>query len=173
MKYLLPCPCGLEMIVEPRQAGETVRCSCGSSVQAPTLLEIVALEPAPVETQPQPKAPSWGAWHRVMLVGFIFALAAIGMAIWMSVSRPVSRFAFEPEEIVRAAQSMSPPLTWENWLAVKQGLDRRTDTEYPQQLFIYHMKGVVGVGLALAGTALIVIGLLGKRAGRVALPVRE
>ena len=143
------CEVPLAMPLRPgddrRNRGKRVRlcvCSCGSSVQAPTLLEIVALEPAPVETQPQPKAPSWGAWHRVMLVGFIFALAAIGMAIWMSVVPPrVAVCVRAGRDRASGTKHVPRPLTWENWLAVKQGLDRRTDTEYPPAAFHLSHEG--------------------------------
>lgn len=36
-KYLLPCLCGQQIPIEPRQAGETVACRCGISLQAPTM----------------------------------------------------------------------------------------------------------------------------------------
>lgn len=33
--YLLPCSCGREIPIEPRQAGETVSCECGRTSAAP------------------------------------------------------------------------------------------------------------------------------------------
>ena len=166
MKYLLPCPCGLETVVEPRQAGETVRCACGSSLQAPTLLEMSALDPAPEETRARPNVPSWGAWHRVMLVGAALVSAALVAAVWLYVQRPVSRFAFDPDEILRAVQHMPPRQTWENWEAVKQGLDRRTDQEYVDALVRFHVwEGVFG-GLAAIGVVLLAVGAIGNRTRR-------
>ncbi|GHT14859.1 hypothetical protein FACS1894170_12200 [Planctomycetales bacterium] len=48
MKYLLPCSCGLSVDVEPRQAGQTVVCSCGKTLQVPSLSKVKEL---PVTTE--------------------------------------------------------------------------------------------------------------------------
>ena len=48
-RYLLPCSCGQKIAIEPRQAGQSIRCPCGNSVEAPTMLKMTALEPAEPE----------------------------------------------------------------------------------------------------------------------------
>ena len=56
-KYLLPCSCGRKMPVEPRQAGQSVDCACGESLEIPTMLAMSALEPADsVAENPEPSA---------------------------------------------------------------------------------------------------------------------
>ena len=52
MKYLLPCPCGLSVEVEPGQAGQTAACACGENLTVPTMLQIKALPPAPEKREP-------------------------------------------------------------------------------------------------------------------------
>jgi hypothetical protein len=166
VKYLLPCPCGQETIVEPRQAGETLQCVCGSSLQAPTLLEMTALEPAPEESKSRPSAQGWGAWNRVVLLGMAAVSAALLIAVCLYVQRPVSRFSFDPDEILRSVQRMPPRVTWENWETVKQGLDRRTDQEYADALYLFRIKEGAVVALALIGIALTAVGVVGGRSRR-------
>ena len=52
MKYLLPCPCGLSVEIEPGQAGQTVACACGESLTVPTMLQIKALPQALEKKEP-------------------------------------------------------------------------------------------------------------------------
>ena len=165
LKYLLPCPCGLETVVEPRQAGGTILCSCGSSLQVPTMLEMTALELAPPESaSPQPPTAAWGMLHRLVLLGTTVSLVAIAVGIVLYVERPVSRFGrVDPEEIRRSAQSMSPSLAWEIWETMKQGLDRRTDREYEHDLWLFQVWEGIAAGATLIGVALIAAGVLAAR----------
>ena len=43
--YKLPCSCGLFVPVEKNQAGREVKCSCGESLQVPSMSQIKNLEP--------------------------------------------------------------------------------------------------------------------------------
>lgn len=38
--YLLPCACGRDLVIQPRQAGEMIRCECGRECAVPRLNEI-------------------------------------------------------------------------------------------------------------------------------------
>jgi hypothetical protein len=165
LKYVLPCPCGAETAVEPRQAGETIQCSCGSTLQIPTMREIIALETAPLESaSSQPPAAAWGMSHRLILLGTTVSVLAIAVGIVLYVHRPVSRFGgIDPEEIRRSAQQMSPWYAWEVWETMKQGLDRRTDRQYEMGLVYFRVwEGVVAVA-ALIGIALIIAGVVTAR----------
>lgn len=159
-KYLLPCVCGLETAVEPRQAGETVVCSCGSPLQVPTMREIANLEIAPPESAPSPAAATrWGTPQRLVLLGTAIAAAAILAGIAMFIIRPVSRFAvIDPEQIRRSAKNMTPAYAWDVWETLKQGLDRRTDQQYENAMEKFYVwEGVAG-GATLIGMGLIVVG---------------
>jgi hypothetical protein len=43
MKYSLTCECGQSQPVEPRQAGQSLICACGKTLQVPTMLQIKRL----------------------------------------------------------------------------------------------------------------------------------
>ena len=81
--YLLPCACGRENPVEPRQAGETVRCVCGRACTVPTMREVRALRPTvDAPATPGRARPAWGNPQRLLVVGIVvLLLAAAGAAI--------------------------------------------------------------------------------------------
>ncbi len=134
-KYLLPCVCGQEIAIEPRQAGQTVACRCGASFEAPTMREICALEPAPDDLRPPPAGATWGWRQGLRLLGAVVLLSALGWGLWLYLSPPVSRFdVFDPEMIRKDAYSMPPSVTWDNWEKAKEGLDRARRSEIRPQL---------------------------------------
>jgi hypothetical protein len=164
-KYLLPCPCGQQIVVQPRQAGETISCSCGALLQVPTLLDMTRLEqaaPEPVAPSPPPEA--WGLRHRLLLLGVFLVAAAVVGVVWLYLERPVSRFdTIDPENIRQTAQKLAPSQAWNIWEGMKQGLDRRTDQGYEAAVLRFRLwQGVVAV-LALLGIALVVAGMLGAK----------
>jgi hypothetical protein len=157
-KYLLPCVCGEQIPIEPREAGETVACRCGASLQAPTLREICALEPAPEDLSPPPAVAPWGWRQGLRLLGTVVLLSALGWAVWLFLNPPASRFdVFDPEMIRREANKMPPTVTWDNWEKAKEGLDRRVDQKYARDMEAHHglfvlpgLLAVIGVGLILS-----------------------
>ena len=156
-KYLLPCVCGQQTTVEPRQAGETVPCSCGKPLQIPTLREMTALEPAPPESIPERPRSTWGMKHGLRLIGIMLVLAALAGGAWLCMKRPVSQFdTLDPETIQQTYRQFSPLQTWDYWEYMKKGLDRRMDQQYLRDVAV-HRVGQIAVGVtALLGIALIV-----------------
>jgi hypothetical protein len=171
MKYLLPCSCGQEMMVETRQAGETIVCVCGSPLQIPTLLEITALESARDEAALPPLTTAWGMHNRLVLLGSIVAGLAVIALIGLNVERPVSRFSgIDPYQIWLSARAMPPVQAWDVWQDMKKGLDRRTDERYAAAMVRFHIWEGVVAGVAVIGVALIAAGMfLGKGQGGTAL----
>ncbi|MCE5269137.1 MAG: hypothetical protein LLG00_14775 [Planctomycetaceae bacterium] len=167
-KYWLPCVCGEQIAIEPRQAGETVGCRCGHILQAPTMREIRALEPAPEDALPQPQATlSWGWRHGLRLLGGATAVVAICWALWLYLNPPISRFdAFNPEMIRSDAATMPPAVTWDSWQKAKEGLDRRVDNQYACDVDTHRGLYVAAMVLAIAGIGLIIVGAVpaGRRA---------
>ena len=163
-KYLLPCTCGRQIVVEPRQAGQIIPCACGTSLQAPTLLDMTALEPAPMVLASPPPPATWGLKNRLRLLGAVLLLGAIGGAAWLYFGRPVSRFdVIDPEQLRETAKGLSPLQTWNYWEKMKEGLDRRTDQAYAAALLRFHMWQAVVAAVALLGVGLIVVGAVGFR----------
>jgi hypothetical protein len=50
-RFLLPCACGKKLVVDATQAGEQLRCECGTSVLVPTLRGLKDLEPVDEPTE--------------------------------------------------------------------------------------------------------------------------
>jgi hypothetical protein len=166
VKYLLPCRCGRQIIVEPREAGQTTVCPCGQSLLIPTMLEMTALELAPAEAS-LPSEHVWGWQHRMLLLGAMLLAAAIIGGISLHWNRPVAPIdAIDPDAMRQTADKLSPIQTWHYWGLMKQGLDRRTDQIYSAALTRFHVwqavSGVVGlIGLALIGAGMT----MGKKRG--------
>jgi hypothetical protein len=154
-RYLLPCTCGRQTAIERRQAGQTISCACGASLQAPTLLDMSTLELAPPETA-APSGAGWGLVQQLRLLGIVLVLAAVGGGIWLFVAQPVSRFStIDPERIREGCQKYTPSQTWEAWEYMQQGLDRRIDQSYAAAMSRFRMWQVVVGVTALCGAAMI------------------
>jgi hypothetical protein len=167
-KYLLPCACGRQSIVEPRQAGQTIVCPCGASLDVPTMRDITALEPAPdVVVGDAPAQAVWGRNQRLLFQGIVIVLAAILGGVWLYIERPRSRFeTIDAEQIKQTAKGLSPVRTWEIWETMKQGLDRRTDEQYAEAMLRFRAWQVVVGIAALLGVTLIVVGAMGARGAK-------
>jgi hypothetical protein len=152
------------MVIEPRQAGQTLVCACGASLAAPTLRALTALEPAPPESLDKPASAAWGWKQRLRLLGALLLLAALVGEVWLLIARPTSRFdVIDPERIRQTAKTFAPSHSWDMWELMKKGLDRRTDQQYAAELDRFHMRHVAIALLAVAGAAMIAAGALGAR----------
>jgi hypothetical protein len=161
-KYLLPCRCGQNVVVEPRQAGETTVCSCGQSLPIPTYLEMTALEPAPDEPVAPVPGSTWGWRQQMVLVGIVLLSAAVAVGILAYTSRPITPievFDLNKSQVEENAKNLSPVKTWLFWNNMKQvGLIRHTNPKYEAAMVVFRVEQTVAVALALAGLALIGIG---------------
>ena len=166
-QYLLPCLCGRQTVIEPRQAGQTISCECGASLLTPTLLDIRTLEPVVAEVATRPPRPMWGIRQGLRLVGVVLLLVGIGGGLRLFLNPPISRFdVIDPVKIQESYQSLSPTHTWDVWNIWKQGLDRRVDQQYAAALDQHHLWWIAAAFVTLAGVALIVAGTLGNRRSR-------
>jgi hypothetical protein len=158
-KYLLPCRCGHQHVVEPRQAGESVSCPCGVVLTIPTLLEMMALEPAPEESRSPTKAV-WGWRQGMSFLGIVSVLVAIGLGILFYQWRPVPPIdTIDPEKVQQKARELTPVQTWGMWEGMKrQGLGF-VDTRYQADLLNFHIRLVFTIVLASIGIALMAVGL--------------
>jgi hypothetical protein len=163
-KYLLPCPCGQQIVIERRHAGQTVPCSsCGAMVQVPTLLAMAELEPAPAESAIATPRSTWGLKQQLRLVGIVVVLAAVVGGVWLFCHQPRSRFdSIDPERVRQVAQSLPPARTWDIWETMKQGLDRRIDQQYAAAVLQFRTWEVAAAAATLLGVALIVASMVGN-----------
>jgi hypothetical protein len=165
VKYLFPCRCGQKSVVELRQAGQSIVCRCGTTLQVPTMIELTALEVAPAESSPVPHEATWHWRQRLLLLGCVSLVAAAIAAACLYVGRPIAPSEIiTPERIQQTVAQWTPRETWEAWESMRQGLDRRTDPRYEAAVLRFHAWEALTLGLALASVAMIVAGAtMGKR----------
>jgi hypothetical protein len=110
MTYLLPCTCGREIMIEPRQAGETVHCECGRACSVPTIREIQNLRRGTVPEGPAtPKSrPAWDNSQRLLAAGLLLIVLAAGVVGILYLQLP-ARYGgrFSPEAEARGVQRLS------------------------------------------------------------------
>jgi hypothetical protein len=165
VKYLLPCRCGQQVVVEPREAGETTVCSCGQSLAIPTFLEMSALERASEETAPAASGSSWGWAQRIVLLGAILLLAAVAISVLAYKTRPIAPIdVFDPEAVQRGIGNWPPGQTWLMWENLKQvGLIQRSNPKYEARVALFRVELAAIVVLTLAGIALLGVGMKMKK----------
>lgn len=169
VKYLLPCTCGKNVVIESRQAGESVACECGASLLVPTVRQMAALEVAEETAANAARtAKSWGGRERLVLLGVIilfFALCVTLVAVFRL--RPMSRFdMIGAEGIQKSLQDLSPWRTWVTWERLQEGIDPRPDPIYVSQLRNYHAGLGVAVALALVGLGFLIGGKVASQQKR-------
>ena len=79
-KYLLPCACGENLMVDSGESGLSLPCTCGAQLTVPTMRGLAKLDKVEVE-EDQP-AQAWGARQRGIIIGAV--LLVIGLAIGLT-----------------------------------------------------------------------------------------
>ncbi|OHB72857.1 MAG: hypothetical protein A2V70_04385 [Planctomycetes bacterium RBG_13_63_9] len=171
IRYLLPCSCGAKTSIEPRQAGETIRCACGRSLLVPTMLQMSGLQQVEPDPTSRPLPTSWGIRQSIVLLGVAITLGALPLAAYQFAIRPTPpEEAASPEEIHRISQSLTPLQSWNMWLGVRaQGLDRRQHRDakaYEEASLRWWLGTGVVLVLAVVGCGLTVTPLLLARTRR-------
>ncbi len=178
-KYLLPCSCGQKIAVEPRQAGQTISCTCGASLEVPSLVQVKRLdkaEPEPGEVRrDEAERRSWGAYEGLALLGVVILLLATGTGSWLFFIRPRLRTLPRANEIRESAKTLPPRMVWSNWRLMRdKGLDPRPipqSPKYPIWRLRYRIWMGTIVVVGLLGLALTVTMLsLRSRAAKARLP---
>jgi len=131
---------------------------------------MTSLDAAPEEPVAETPTAAWGGPQRVVLLGAAVTAAALAAGAWLFITRPVSRFAFDPAQVAWSARTMPPATTWENWEMVKQGLDRRIDREYEHLTGLFYIQeGIAGI-VGCVGLVLILLGAVWKGMARKTAP---
>ena len=173
--YLLPCSCGRKIPVQLRQAGETIACDCGTSLEVPPLTELKALQKLEAPAKPQIVKTAWTTGHRLTFFGGLVILAGIVMGGWLFWNRPIDPYAnFTPEQMMQAASTRTPLQSLRLWQAlVKGGLEHHkrwaevvfSDIQAQYQVYWWVLGLVVGIGVALVAAGIIVLSLKKKKPG--------
>ena len=164
-KYLLPCSCGRKIPIQPARAGQEIRCTCGASLDVPTMLEMATLQRAQPETASEQPVGSWGIRQSLVLLGVVITLTAVGLEIGLYLTRPAM---FTPDQIRQWVRADSPLESWNRWLAMRAGglepvNTRRSEKKFDEAVIRHRVwMGVVFV-FAAGGIALIVVPVLRAR----------
>src|SRR5262245_43414249 len=86
MKYLLACPsCGAKNPVETGQAGQSIRCSCGNTIEVPSIRAMRSLEP---QGEDVPVGPRWSTRQGLVFLGLAITAAALVLGASVLIARP-------------------------------------------------------------------------------------
>lgn len=148
--HQIPCECARIHEVSKTQAGSTLVCECGKSIQVPTLRE---LKDYPIIERPDPKKEelslhsSSGVRQRrggLIFVLFVAALLFAGLAVYFYQTCP-------KEPTVAGAET--PFEVWQVWQSLRTGIDTppsrgemmRTDAIKMNWRWIWICSGTVGI----------------------------
>lgn len=112
-RYLLPCVCGKTVAVGPSQAGGSVACECGQSLDVPRLRDLREL---PVASAPQKAKTGWSFRMGVLSAGLVLAASLAGGAGWFAAYEPEPPAPFDAEAreavVDRNLDLMAPADLW-------------------------------------------------------------
>lgn len=136
-KYVLNCSCGRQLDIEPRQAGESLACECGATVDVPTLRKLrelplareasASLAPS-ASTSTGGGASTWGLRQGAMATCLIIAalsLAVAGLAWWTQPTLPEFDPAAYRHVIDQQIDALTPTEAWRVWVENFQPLAAR------------------------------------------------
>ena len=165
--HWLPCPqCQNRLRVEASQAGQSLRCSCGADVEAPTLRGLAELEPI---VEAEHRRSGWGAKQGLALVAAVaavFALAGAGYIEWSVFGKVVQPEPDVKRAAVQQIESMSPGEAWYFWQTLKAGLhDPKMPEILAQEKRARFWQRTLLVVAAAAAVAAVAMALLRRRPG--------
>lgn len=155
-KYLLPCTCGTETVVEQRQAGELVTCTCGRELEVPTLRGLQQLQTSEITADAR---SSWGPKQGLAFIGILLTLASLGFAAYAYATRPKLDVTFV-RDVMEATTPANSLLLWQ---VVRQGVDvgpTPMSTLHSRQLASSWRWVYIGLAAAAFGALLTVSSFL-------------
>ncbi len=164
MKYLLPCSCGKSVPIEVSQAGQTVHCDCGATLDVPPLRHLRQLPTATEKVAVKPPR-SWSPAARIL---FALGLGIAGFGLLRATYFQWNRSTLDTEEVawdqtldsdINNLTNMNLDQAWNNWLSVR---DNDIGPYRPPNFIISRRisswmqeRAAYGLGLALAGLVMI------------------
>ena len=122
--YQLTCDCGETHAVVTRQAGETISCKCGQTIEIPPLRAMRHLPSVESgeDSRPQP------AWSRLQgslfVVGLVISLSAIATIAnygWKRSKLRTDPLKVEDFEFARDVMALTPTQSWDAWTEAFRG----------------------------------------------------
>ena len=171
-RYLLVCKaCGNPTPVARRQAGESLVCACGATLEVPTLLQLQRLEKVPDEASGEAAArgAAWSVRKGVALAGGMIILAALGWAAYLLLTWPQPPgTGFRDEWAKTYVARRTPAETIDLWDKLRKGgLQPITAGEferYDEQLFRAQISLGVAVFFLVIGAAIVFSAYLAGKA---------
>ena len=153
-QFLLPCSCGQTTLVAARQAGETIGCVCGRSLEVPTIRGLRALERVGEdETLP----PLWTLRQGIWFLGIVFTLASLAFTGYVYWNMP----RLDPTAVRAGFDQLSPGDTLQMWRMLRPELrDEPTPIvrafHYAiantwQWIYVGLVCALIGVGIFIGG----------------------
>ena len=159
--YLLPCDCGQVVVVQPRQAGQEVRCTCGKSLVVPTMLKMTKLQQAESPSEAGRTSSRWGWRQSTMVLGAAVVLGTIMAGVHIARSRPEPPPRYDSKAIRDASRNLTPLQAWQQWQYYRvNGLNRQrlwADEQHEESALRWWLKVGVLLLLFVAGLGLIVV----------------
>lgn len=158
-KYLLTCRCGRSVPVESNQAGLSVSCACGETIDVPSFRELSST--ARVIATDTPESASlqtqWGPREATIFLGLALMATAAGVGAYLFFNRPTPpRFIIHGDRVRQSIEALTLEETFELWQALRGGIRE----EYVPDIAIYNVQRNFYVR-QLSLTALIgIVGLL-------------
>jgi len=173
--YLLPCQCGLKVHVDKTQAGLSVKCECGRTLDVPTLRDLTQLEQVGDQNKASASKTStgWGPRQGLTLVGVLITLVGLIWLAYQIATMPQDLFV-EPADIRAEVNTLSPGDLIAQFRLLREKLDptelsivkaNRIYQEWHRR-WTYFAAGVTLLGLALAAGAWFTLGRPATRQGR-------
>ncbi len=156
-QYLLPCPqCSHVHRVGVAQAGQTLNCVCGASVDVPTLSGLRRLEPV-TEAAATKTGGSWSPRHGLVFLGLAVTVASL--AWWAFLTLNIDWHGeVQPkiaEQIVRDMESLTPADSILAWQFLKSPLHEHANRPTNEMQAVYGRWTSVALGGAVLGVVLI------------------
>lgn len=152
-RYLLPCPCGEKIAVEIGQAGQRIVCSCGQTLEVPTMQGIRKLEiSADSLGEPRRTSSLGGVGIGIALLGCLILGSGGAYASWVSSRRP----------IIVDIDYTSPWETWLIWQDLQEGvrLPEYSDSPYLQAKRVYDQYMTLAIAVIVVGIITIGCGVV-------------
>jgi hypothetical protein len=123
-KYLLPCQCGATQPIDIAQAGQTVRCECGQSLDVPTMRDIRRLEPVEISEERKAVATDWSRVQgSLFAVGLAVTVISLIIAVFLWINRmqldTTKPVIGDTAQINAAIDNFPPVEVWNAWQEVE------------------------------------------------------
>ena len=157
--YLLPCSCGNSVPVESHQAGGSVNCTCGQSLNVPSLRDLREL-PTKASGKIVRSKSQWGARQGTMTFCLVMAVfsGGVGGGLWhyASLHGPPDMEG-QLQGLHDKIESFTPAESYYDWVrSVRDvGLIRHEDSAFAKVRSTYFMRRRIAITFLVISAAML------------------